>query len=113
MSALAFGLAALLAGTGGLHDLRVTNGSQRFAGDNRLLTTVSPNGDGFRDRAIVRFRLDRAATVRLDVLADGHAASGPGDEDDLVDDAAPASRPAHARLAPGPEHRAAGPMSCG
>ena len=68
MSALMFGLAALLAGSGGLHDLRVTNGSQRFAADNRLLTTVSPNGDGFRDRAIVSFRLRRAATVRMDVL---------------------------------------------
>ena len=51
-----------------LHDLRVTNGSRPFAGDGRLLTTVSPNGDGFRDRAIVSFRLDRAATVTLDVL---------------------------------------------
>jgi hypothetical protein len=68
MSALAFGLAALLAGSGGLHDLRVTNGSRPFAGDNRLLTTVSPNGDGFRDRAIVGFRLRRSATVRMDVL---------------------------------------------
>ena len=68
MSAFAFGLAALLAGSGGLHDLRVTNGSQRYAGDNRLLTTVSPNGDGFRDRAIVSFRLRSGATVRMDVL---------------------------------------------
>src|SRR5215204_1480200 len=68
MSGFAFGLAALLAGSGGLHDLGVTNGSQRFAGDNRLLTTVSPNGDGFRDRAIVSFRLRRAATVHMDVL---------------------------------------------
>jgi hypothetical protein len=68
MSALVFGLAALLAGSGGLHDLRVTNGSRPFAGDNRLLTTVSPNGDGFRDRAIVSFRLNRPATVRMDVL---------------------------------------------
>jgi len=68
MSALAFGLAALLAGSGGLHDLRVSNGSQPFAGDNRLLTTVSPNGDGLRDRAIVSFRLERASTVRMDVL---------------------------------------------
>jgi hypothetical protein len=67
MSLLAFGLAALLSG-GNVHGLRVTNGSRPFAGDNRLLTTVSPNGDGFRDRAIVSFRLDRAARVRLDVL---------------------------------------------
>ena len=66
MSALAVAL-ALLAG-GDLHDLRVSNGSRPYTGDGRLLTTVSPNGDGFRDRAIVRFRLDRAATVRLAVL---------------------------------------------
>jgi hypothetical protein len=51
-----------------LLDLRVGNGSTPFAGDGRLLTTVSPNGDRFRDRAIVSFRLDRAATVQLDVL---------------------------------------------
>ena len=51
-----------------LLDLRVGNGSTPFAGDGRLLTTVSPNGDGFRDRAIVRFVLDGDATVELDVL---------------------------------------------
>jgi N,N-dimethylformamidase beta subunit-like, C-terminal len=51
-----------------LHDVHVTNGSRPYAGDGRLLATVSPNGDGFRDRAIVGFRLDRAATVKLDVL---------------------------------------------
>jgi len=52
-----------------LLDLRVSNGSAPFAGDRRLLTTVSPNGDGFRDAAIVRFVLTRAATVRLDAVA--------------------------------------------
>src|SRR2546423_14726464 len=51
-----------------LLDLEVTNGSTPFAGDRRLLTTVSPNGDRFRDKAIVRFRLDAPATVELDVL---------------------------------------------
>ena len=51
-----------------LLDLRVSNGSTPFAGDRRLLTTVSPNGDGFRDRAIVTFRLLQAATVQMDVL---------------------------------------------
>ena len=51
-----------------LLDLRVSNGSTPFAGDRRLLTTVSPNGDGFRDRALVSFRLDRAARVRMDVV---------------------------------------------
>jgi len=66
MNALAVAL-ALLAG-GNLNDLSVSNGSRPFAGDGRLLTTVSPNGDGFRDRAIVRFRLERAATVLLEVV---------------------------------------------
>ncbi len=51
-----------------LDDLRVTNGSAPFRGDGRLLTTVSPNGDGFRDRAVVSFRLSRDAPVRLDVV---------------------------------------------
>jgi hypothetical protein len=49
--------------------LAVSNGSTPFAGDRRLLTTVSPNGDGFRDRAIVSFRLTQRATVRMDVVA--------------------------------------------
>src|SRR6266542_1748802 len=51
-----------------LLDLRVSNGSTPFAGDRRLLTTVSPNGDGFRDRALVSFRLDRAARVRMEAV---------------------------------------------
>jgi hypothetical protein len=42
--------------------------SPRFAGDRRLLATISPNGDGIRDQAVVRFRLSRAASVRLDVV---------------------------------------------
>jgi hypothetical protein len=58
--------AALAAPT--LTDVHVASGSHPYAGDNRLLATVSPNGDAFRDRAIVGFRLDRAARVRLDVL---------------------------------------------
>ena len=51
-----------------LLDLRVSNGSTPFAGDRRLLTTVSPNSDGFRDRALVSFRLDRAARVQMDAV---------------------------------------------
>jgi hypothetical protein len=51
-----------------LLDLRVTNGDTKFAGDERLLTTVSPNGDGFRDGAIVSFTLDRPASVTMDVV---------------------------------------------
>ena len=49
--------------------LHVSDGSRPFAGDRTLLTTVSPNGDGFRDRAVVFFRLTRPATVALDVVA--------------------------------------------
>ena len=52
-----------------LTDLSVTNGSTPFAGDGRLLTTVSPNRDGFRDAATVRFRVTRAATVRMEIVA--------------------------------------------
>ena len=63
-----------------LTDLRVTNGSTPFRGDRRLLTTVSPNGDGFRDRAVVTFRLSRAAdviaeAVRTDTIRIGRPAS--------------------------------------
>ncbi|MEK6273794.1 MAG: N,N-dimethylformamidase beta subunit family domain-containing protein [Actinomycetota bacterium] len=65
---MALALALLAGSSPPLHDLSVSNGSRPFAGDGRLLTTVSPNADGLRDRAIVRFRLDRGATVRLDVL---------------------------------------------
>jgi hypothetical protein len=41
------------------------NGGRRLAGDRRLLTTISPNDDGVRDRAEIRFRLTRTATVKL------------------------------------------------
>ena len=51
-----------------LERISVSNGSSPFAGDGPLLTTVSPNGDGFRDRAIIRFTLSAAAQVRIDVV---------------------------------------------
>jgi hypothetical protein len=51
-----------------LFGLRVANSSAPFAGDGPLLTTVTPNGDGRRDRAIVSFRLLERAIVRLDVV---------------------------------------------
>jgi hypothetical protein len=51
----------------GLARLRIGNGNRPFAGDGPLLTTVSPNGDGIRDRAIVRFRLSEASLVTLEV----------------------------------------------
>ena len=47
--------------------LRIGNGNRPFVGDGPLLTTVSPNGDGVRDRAIVRFRLNEASLVTLEV----------------------------------------------
>src|SRR5262245_31868646 len=50
-----------------LHNLRIGTRSPRFDGDTRLLTTVSPNGDGLRDVARIRFRLSEPATVRLEV----------------------------------------------
>lgn len=50
-----------------LLNLSVDNGSARFQGDTKLLTTVSPNGDGFRDAAYIRFGLREGATVTMDV----------------------------------------------
>jgi hypothetical protein len=50
-----------------LEDLRVTTGKP-FAGDRRLFATVSPNGDGLRDQAVVHFRLADPATVKLEVM---------------------------------------------
>ena len=50
-----------------LVDLHVGNGSTPFAGDGPLLTTVSPNGDKFRDDALVTFRLREPATVTMEV----------------------------------------------
>jgi hypothetical protein len=70
-------LAALALGPA-LQDLHVTNGSAPFAGDRPLLTTVSPNGDGFRDTAIVHFRLTAPAHVRLDVVATNMVRAGKG-----------------------------------
>jgi hypothetical protein len=73
-------LLAALALAPALQDLHVTNGSvpAPFAGDRRLLTTVSPNGDGFRDAAIVHFRLTRPGRVRLDVVATNMVRAGRG-----------------------------------
>src|SRR5690349_5664293 len=52
-----------------LLDLRVDSGPTPFAGDRRMLATVSPNRDGLRDVAVVRFRLDAPARVRLEAVA--------------------------------------------
>src|SRR3954454_20418714 len=53
--------------------LRASNGGTPFAGDTPWLATVSPNGDGFRDRALFRFKLDRGATVEVRVVATDEA----------------------------------------
>jgi hypothetical protein len=50
-----------------LLDLRVDNGATAFSGDGPLLTTVSPNGDGFRDRVDIAFQLHEPATVTMQV----------------------------------------------
>jgi hypothetical protein len=48
--------------------LAVSSGPHPFAGDGRMLATVSPNGDGVRDAAAVSFRLTRPAIVRLEAV---------------------------------------------
>lgn len=78
MTTLLLAVAALVAPGPELSDLRVTNGSVPYAGDRRLLTTVSPNRDGFRDQAVVHFRLTRPATVVLDVVATNMVSAGKG-----------------------------------
>jgi hypothetical protein len=55
--------------------LRITSG-RPFAGDRRLLATVSPNSDGLRDRAVVQFRLARRATVAMHVFVTGKRPRG-------------------------------------
>ena len=53
--------------TGPISGISLDNGDSPYAGDRSLLTTISPNGDGFRDHAAIHFRLAAAATVTLDV----------------------------------------------
>ena len=77
MTAALFAAVAVLAAPGPqVLDLRVTNGTAPFAGDRPLLTTVSPNHDGFRDAAVVHFRLTRPATVRMEVVATNMVRAG-------------------------------------
>jgi len=44
-----------------------SNGGEPFAGDGRLLTTISPTGDGLRDGATIGFTLNESATATLEV----------------------------------------------
>jgi hypothetical protein len=48
-----------------------SSGPGEFAGDRPLLATISPNGDGFRDAAVMQITLRRAARVRLSVTPTG------------------------------------------
>jgi hypothetical protein len=50
-----------------LLDLRIST-DDPYAGDRRLLATVTPNADGQRDYAVVRFTLTEPALVSLDVM---------------------------------------------
>ncbi len=50
-----------------LRNLRVRSGAP-FAGDRRLLATVSPAPDGRRRTAVVSFQLDRPARVRVEAV---------------------------------------------
>src|SRR6476659_6576600 len=50
-----------------LDSVRLGNGGAPFAGDGPMLTTISPNGDGYRDGASVSFHLSRRALVRFQV----------------------------------------------
>ena len=48
-------------------DFSVRADGRGFAGDRPLLATISPNGDGFRERAAISFRLGEPARVRIRV----------------------------------------------
>lgn len=50
-----------------VEDFRVRAEGRPFGGDRPLLATVSPNGDGFRERAAISFRLGEPALVRIAV----------------------------------------------
>ena len=56
------------AGLAVLLGLAVSSGPNPYAGDGPRLATVSPNGDGLRDAAVVSFRLTRPASVRLEAV---------------------------------------------
>jgi hypothetical protein len=55
----------------------VGSGGPAYAGDGPRFATVSPNGDGFRDAAVIHFRLAVPARVTLGVFASGEGVTGP------------------------------------
>jgi hypothetical protein len=63
------GAAPAAVGPPRLLGLSISNGGRPFLGDTRQLATVTPDGDGLRDRALIRFHLDQAATVDTQVVA--------------------------------------------
>src|SRR3954463_15659914 len=71
------GLPGSVAAAPQLLGLRLTNGSTPYRGDTRLLTTVSPNGDGFRDAAHIQFRLAAPARVSLEIVQTDATTSDP------------------------------------
>jgi hypothetical protein len=62
----------------------VDNGSTPYLGDGLHLTTVSPNGDGFRDVAHVRFTLTSPGRVSLDVVQTSTAKGDPEEAAETV-----------------------------
>src|SRR4051794_20032477 len=59
-------------GTQPLLVVRADNGATPFVGDGPRLVTVSPNGDGYRDTVLVRYRLTDDALVQIRMV-NGHA----------------------------------------
>jgi hypothetical protein len=52
--------------------LQLGNGARPFSGDRPDLTTISPNGDGYRDAALIRYAAPAAGFASLEVdRADG------------------------------------------
>ena len=56
---------------GGLLTIRADNGATPFVGDGPSVVTVSPNGDGYRDAAVIHYRLGRSAAVRFGTATHG------------------------------------------
>jgi hypothetical protein len=65
--ALAGSGAARTAALPGTPVFRVGNGGSPFAGDTRLLTTITPNGDGLRDGAFIHLRVGAPAKVGVQI----------------------------------------------
>src|SRR3954466_8199216 len=86
VTALALAAAFATAVTGGtanarttqlLGDVSVGSDGPPFAGDSARFATVSPNGDGFRDAAVVRFRLGEPARLTIGAFVSGEGAAAP------------------------------------